>query len=127
MPSAPKRKKLNGEYNRTFDHDFQNFKTLGDALQELLSERRKSALLTQELDNQRGFFHDELDELRKNFKKDTKHERDMRQQHDCLLWKIYEQERQIHRLMDELRDSDIPQSSLYRQRLASARTGKYSA
>ena len=51
----------------------------------------------------------------------------MRQRHDCLFWKIYEQERQIHRLMDELRDSDIPQSSLYRQRLASARTGKYSA
>ena len=49
----------------------------------------------------------------------------MRQRHDCLLWKIYEQERQIHRLMDELQDSDIPQSSLYRQRLALARTGKY--
>ena len=127
MPNAPKRQKFNGEHNRTLDHDFRNFKTLGDALQELLSERRKSALLIQELDNQRSFFHDELDELRKNLKKDTKHERDMHQRHDCLLWKIYEQERQIHRLMDELRDSDIPQSSLYRQRLASARTGKYSA
>jgi hypothetical protein len=91
------------------------------------SVRRKSALLIQELDNQSGFFHDKLDELRENLKRDTKHERDMHQLHDCLLWKIYEQERQIHRLMDELLDSDIPQSSLYRQRLASARTGKYPA
>jgi hypothetical protein len=93
----------------------------------LCFQRRKSALLIQELDNQRSFFHNELDELWKNFKKDKKHERDMHQLHDCLLWKIYEQERQIHRLMDELLDSDIPQSSLYRQRLASARTGKYPA
>ena len=67
MPNAPKRQKLNGEHNRTLYHDFRNFKTLGDALQEfkLLSERRKSALLIQELDNQRSFFYVELDELRK--------------------------------------------------------------
>ena len=64
---------------------------------------------------------------KKSRKRDAKHKRDMHQRHACLLWKIHEQERQIHCLMDVLRDNGISQPTSHCRRLASARSDKYSA
>ena len=64
---------------------------------------------------------------KKSRKRDAKHKRDMHQRHACLLWKIHEQERQIHCLMDVLRDNGISQPTSHCRRLASARSEKYSA
>ena len=57
------------------------------------------------MDTQSEFFRGQLAELQQNLKKDTKYERDLL---DCLLWKIYESEREIQGLREDLRDLREP-------------------
>ena len=91
----------------SLDSDFKKFTTLDLALGELLCERRKSALLTTELERQRSFFQEQLANLQHTFKKDSQYERELHQRVEAQYQRIYDQERQINKLLDELRDHDI--------------------
>jgi hypothetical protein len=91
----------------SLDSDFTKFTTLDLALGELLCERRKSALLTTELERQRTFFQEQLASLQRTFKKDSQYERELHQRVEAQYQRIYDQELQIYKLLDELRDHDI--------------------
>ena len=49
------------------------------------------------------------------------YERELRQRSDALYQRVYEQERQIHKLLDELRDNDISAPLQHRKRTATTR------
>jgi hypothetical protein len=86
-----------------------------------LCERRKSALLTAELEKQRKFFKEQLAELQRTYKKNTQYEQELRQRSDELYKRVFEQERQIHKLLDELCDNNISAPLQHRKRTATTR------
>ena len=109
------------QHLQSFASDFDKFTKLEHALGELLCERLETALLTAGLENQRKFFKDQLAELQHTFKKNTQYERELRQRSDALYKRVYKQERQIHKLLDELRDNDISAPLQHRKRTATSR------
>jgi hypothetical protein len=50
------------------------------------------------------------------------YERELRQRSDALYQRVYEQERQIHKLLDELSDNDISAPLPQRKRTATVST-----
>ena len=105
--SKPQKTTNTEQQPHSLDSIFKKFTTLDLALGELLCERRKSALLTTELERQRTFFQEQLANLQHFFKKDSQYERELHQQVEAQYQRIYDQERQINKLLDELRDHDI--------------------
>ena len=81
----------------------------------------ENALLSAELENLRKFFKDQLAELHRTFKKNTQYEWELRQRSDALYKRVYEQERQIHKLLYELSDNDISAPLPQRKRTATVR------
>jgi hypothetical protein len=61
------------QHLHSFALDFDKFTKLEHAHGERLCERRKSALLTAEQENQRKFFKEQLAELQCTFKKNTQY------------------------------------------------------
>ena len=119
--SKPRKTTTTEQQQHSLDSDFTKFTTLDHALGELLCERRKSALLTAELDKQRVFFQEQLADLQRTFKKDSQYERELHQRVEAQYQRIYDQERQINNLLYELCDHDILVPPPRRQRTAATR------
>ena len=119
--SKPQKTTNTEQQPHSLDSDFTKFNTLDLTLGELLFERRKSTLLTTELERQRTFFQEQLANLQHTFKKDSQHERELHQRVEAQYQRIYDQERQINNLLYELRDHDILVPPPRRQRTAATR------